>query len=45
MENEEWEIDKDVCPECGSEDIEPIHPFDYAKLCRDCGHEFMGTHN
>ena len=45
MENQEWEIDKDRCPHCGSEDVEPVHPFDYVKQCNKCDGQFAGTHN
>jgi hypothetical protein len=24
------------CPECGSENVEPVMPFDYIKRCNDC---------
>lgn len=35
-----------TCPECHSENVEPVHPFDYVKECKDCGHQFStGVHN
>ena len=34
------------CPTCGSENVEPVLPFDYWKQCKDCKQEFMtGVHN
>jgi len=34
------------CPKCGSSRIEALHPFDYAKMCKKCKHEFStGVHN
>jgi len=34
------------CPECDSENVEPVLPFDYVKQCNDCGHQFStGIHN
>ena len=34
------------CPECGSEDVYAVLPFDYIKQCRNCGYQFMtGEHN
>lgn len=45
MDKHEWEIDKNKCPHCGSEDVKPVHPFDYVKQCNKCGKEFIGNHN
>lgn len=34
------------CPDCKSENIEPVTNFDYWKQCKNCGKEFMtGIHN
>lgn len=34
------------CPKCGSEEIIPVHPFDYIKECKKCGEQFStGIHN
>jgi transposase-like protein len=34
------------CPNCGSENVEPVEMFDYYKQCKDCGKEFTtGIHN
>jgi ribosomal protein S27E len=34
------------CPKCDSENVEPVHPFDYVKQCQDCGEQFStGIHN
>lgn len=34
------------CPKCGSDNVEPVLPFDYVKQCQDCGHQFStGIHN
>ena len=34
------------CPECGSEHIMAVQPFDYVKQCLDCEHQFAsGSHN
>ena len=24
------------CPKCGSENVVPLHPFDYVKRCNNC---------
>jgi len=48
MEEYNWKGEKVTvkCPECGSEKIKPIHPFDYVKECEDCEHQFStGVHN
>lgn len=37
--------DKEQCPFCKSENIKPVHPFDYIKQCKDCGEQFPGEHN
>jgi len=29
------------CPECGSDKVFPVHPFDYIKQCKKCKHEFI----
>ena len=34
------------CPKCGSENVEPVLPFDYWKQCKDCDQVFStGIHN
>jgi len=39
-------MEKIKCPKCGRHKVVPITPFDYAKQCEDCGHEFStGEHN
>jgi len=25
-----------TCPKCNSENVIPVHPFDYVKRCNDC---------
>jgi len=48
MEEYNWKGEKVtvICPECGSENVEPVHPFDYVKQCEDCGEQFStGVHN
>ena len=48
MEEYNWKGEKVTvtCPECGSENVEPVHPFDYVKQCEDCGEQFStGVHN
>jgi uncharacterized protein (DUF983 family) len=29
------------CPRCGSDKVEPVLNFDYWKVCKACGKEFM----
>lgn len=39
-------FDKAKCPNCGSDNWEPIQPFDYMKKCNDCEMEFSANpHN
>lgn len=48
MQEYNWKGVKETvkCPECGSENVEPVHPFDYVKECKDCEHQFStGVHN
>ena len=34
------------CPKCGSTNVEAVMPFDYVKMCEDCGKQFStGVHN
>lgn len=35
-----------TCPECGSDNVEAVLPFDYVKQCNDCDYQFVsGRHN
>lgn len=48
MEERNWkgELITVKCPKCDSENIEPVHPYDYVKQCQDCDEQFStGVHN
>ena len=48
MEEYDWKGKKVIikCPKCKSENVIPLHPFDYVKQCQDCKHQFStGVHN
>jgi len=48
MEEYNWKgvLETVKCPNCDSENVEPVHPFDYVKQCQDCGEQFStGVHN
>jgi len=39
-------FDDATCTHCGAQDYEPVHPFDYVKVCNECGEQFSASpHN